>query len=66
MFSVTTNGPWLYVQLPEGAYTVQATFEDQTKQTKNVPLEDGARITRIMRWNLPQESPIYSRNIQQE
>jgi hypothetical protein len=60
MISMTTNGPWLYVRLPAGVYTVQATFKDQTKQVKKVHLENRARITRIVRWDLPEEFPIYA------
>ena len=60
LINMTSNGPWLYLQLPPGDYTVRATVNSETKQSKNVHLENGTRVTRIMRWDLPQEFPIYA------
>jgi hypothetical protein len=60
LINMTSNGPWLYLQLPPGDYTVRATVNGETKQSKNVHLENGTRVTRIMRWDLPQEFPIYA------
>ncbi|MGH7824180.1 MAG: carboxypeptidase-like regulatory domain-containing protein [Candidatus Binatia bacterium] len=58
---VMTNGPWFYLQLPPGAYTVKATFDGETKQIKNMRLPSGDRVTRVMRWDLEEEFPIYAR-----
>lgn len=52
MIRTTTNGPWFYVQLPPGTYTVKATFEDETKQIKNLHLAEGDRATRLLHWDL--------------
>jgi hypothetical protein len=60
MISMTSKGPWLYLQLPPGRYTVAATVKDRTKQIKNVLIENGDRIIRIVHWDLPEEFPIYA------
>jgi hypothetical protein len=60
IISRKTNGPWLYLQLPPGTYDVKATFEGETKELKNVRVTSAARLTRVMRWDLPEEFPIYA------
>lgn len=60
IISRKTNGPWLYLQLPPGTYDVKATFEGETKQIENLRLTSGDRVTRVMRWDLPEEFPIYA------
>lgn len=52
MIRTTSNGPWFYVQLPPGTYTVKATFEDETKQIKNLHLAEGDRAMRLLHWDL--------------
>jgi hypothetical protein len=52
----TANGPWFYIHLPPGEYTVKATYEDETKQIKNLQLVEGGRITRLVHWDLEGES----------
>jgi hypothetical protein len=51
----TTNGPWFYIKLPPGKYSVKATHEDATKQINNLQLGKGARVTRFMHWNSEKE-----------
>lgn len=48
----TTNGPWFYIELPPGTYTAKATFEDDTKQIKNLYLPEGERVTWLLHWDL--------------
>ena len=48
----TSNGPWFYVQLPPGTYTVKATFEDETKQIKNLRLSEEGRALRYVHWDI--------------
>jgi hypothetical protein len=60
MVRAITNGPWFYIQLPPGTYGVKATFKDETKEIKNVRLKAGDRVTRVMRWDLAEEFPIYA------
>jgi hypothetical protein len=59
LLSLTSNGPWLYLQLPSGAYNVRATVDGQTRLIDNLRL-NGERVTQVVHWNLPQEFPIYA------
>jgi hypothetical protein len=52
----TSNGPWFYIKLPPGEYTVEATYEDETKQIKNLQVAKGARVARLLHWDLEEES----------
>jgi hypothetical protein len=56
MVRAITNGPWFYIKLPPGRYTVKATYEDETKQIKNLQLVEGDRVTRLVHWDLEKES----------
>ena len=56
MARATTNGPWFYVNLPPGKYTINATYEDETKQIKDLQLAEGHRLTRLLHWDLENES----------
>ena len=60
LLNMTANGPWLYLQLPSGDYTIKATVNGETQQIKNVQLQNDGHVTRIVRWDLPQEFPIYA------
>jgi hypothetical protein len=62
ILDVTTNGPWLYLQLPEGTYTVRAAFNDKIQRISNLAVKPGQRTARIVRWDLPQDFPIYARS----
>jgi hypothetical protein len=50
--SVTTDGPWFYIQLPPATYSVRATFKGQTKQIKEfkAPRDPGVQYTFV--WDL--------------
>jgi hypothetical protein len=61
ILNVTTNGPWLYVQLPPGAYNIRAAFDDKIQRISDLVVKPGRRAARILRWDLPQEFPIYAR-----
>jgi len=52
VISTMTNGPWFYIQLPPGNYTVKADFEGETKQIKNLRLAKAERVTRLLHWDL--------------
>jgi hypothetical protein len=56
MVHETSNGPWFYIKLPPGEYTVEATYEDESKQIKNLPIAEGHRVTRLLHWDLKEES----------
>ena len=45
-FGIVTNGPWLYVDLPEGWYTVSASFNGETKK-QSVRVGSGKSRSRL-------------------
>ena len=57
---MTANGPWVYLRLPPGSYTVKAAFEGQSRTIDRVRIADQRRTERILRWDLPEEFPIYA------
>jgi len=56
VLSMITNGPWLYVKLPPGTFDVKATFEGETRQIENLYLRKGDRVTRLLHWDLEEQS----------
>jgi len=60
LIDLTTNGPWLYVKLPPGAYTVTATFNGEAKRIQRLNVRDTGRTTRLLRWDLAEEFPLYA------
>lgn len=53
--TLTTAGPWFYIQLPPGEYAVKATFKGQTKESKNLRVEKGKSVQRGFIWDLGEE-----------
>ena len=51
----TSNGPWFYIKLPPGFYTVVATFNNDSKRIKNLDLSKRERVTRFLHWTLAEE-----------
>lgn len=49
VISVDDAGPWLYVDLPPGSYTVRATFDGRT-QTRQVRIGENAPGVAAMQW----------------
>jgi hypothetical protein len=60
VLNITTNGPWLYLQLPRGSYTVKSTYNGESQRIENLRVTGGDRVQRIVRWDLPEEFPIYT------
>jgi hypothetical protein len=60
MINITTNGPWLYLQLPPGSYTVKTTYNDEARRIENLRVSGGDRVRRVVRWDLPEEFPVYA------
>ena len=56
MVRTTTNGPWFYIKLPPGRYTVEAMYEDESKQIKNLQLVEGSRVARLVHWDSEEQS----------
>jgi hypothetical protein len=46
---IWVSGPWFYIRLPAGAYTILARFDHQIVVLRNVYLKDGERKTYWMR-----------------
>jgi hypothetical protein len=44
------NGPWFYIKLPPGLYTVVAIFEDDTKQIRDLQIVGQNPVTRFFHW----------------
>lgn len=47
----TTEGPWLYVALPQGKYEVKARFANRPEEIKNLQVTHGQLLTRLLHWN---------------
>ena len=43
-------GPWLFVDLPEGTYTVSGTWEGKTQTNKGIKIGKGSMTTIHLRW----------------
>jgi len=50
--SLTTNGPWFYIQLPPGIYHVKATFAGQIKEAKALRVSRDKRVQQVFVWAL--------------
>jgi hypothetical protein len=55
IISVATNGPWFYIQLPPGSYSVQARFGEQTKQVKNLRVIKDRSMQQNFTWDLGEQ-----------
>jgi hypothetical protein len=44
-----SQGPWMFVDLPPGSYTVKATLGDRT-QSQNISVREGSQRTVHFRW----------------
>jgi hypothetical protein len=60
LIDVTTNGPWVYLQLPPGSYTVTATFDGETRKIDDLRIAGQGLAQRVLHWDLPGEFPIYA------
>jgi hypothetical protein len=48
--SLSTTGPWFYIQLPPGIYHVKATFAGQVKEAKGLRVSQDKRLQRVFVW----------------
>ncbi|HXG52814.1 MAG TPA: carboxypeptidase-like regulatory domain-containing protein [candidate division Zixibacteria bacterium] len=55
--SLTTNGPFFYIQLPSGDYRVSATFNGVTREIKRISVPKGKTVRRTLTWDLGEQSP---------
>jgi hypothetical protein len=56
IISITTNGPWFFIQVPPGSYSVNATFTGETKQIKGLKVPKDQTATRTLSWDLGEQS----------
>jgi hypothetical protein len=52
--SLNTDGPWFYIQLPPGTYSVRATFKGETKEVRGLRVPVDKRIQQGFVWALPE------------
>jgi hypothetical protein len=50
--SLNTEGPWFYIQLPPGDYSVKATFKGETKQITNLRVPKDKMIQQGLIWDV--------------
>lgn len=48
----TTTGPWFYIQLPPGIYSVKASFAGQSKEAKTLRVSKGKNAQQVFVWDL--------------
>jgi hypothetical protein len=53
--SLNTDGPWFYIQLPPGDYSVKATFKGETKQIKSLRVPKDKMIQQGLVWDLGEQ-----------
>lgn len=44
------TGPWLFLDVPDGTYHIEATMEGQTERLKDIKVERGTQKTLQVRW----------------
>lgn len=54
IMSLTTAGPWFFIQLPPGVYSVKATFKGETQEIRALSVAKDKRIQQSMIWDLVQ------------
>ena len=53
---ITTNGPLFYIELPEGNYTITATYQGVPKRIKDLRVTKDKTINRTLTWDLGEQS----------
>ena len=54
IIAVKTDGPLFYIQLPQGKYTVSATFNNETKKLKSLTAGKDKIVRETVVWTLPE------------
>jgi hypothetical protein len=55
IISVATNGPWFFIQLPPGNYSVKASLAGDAKQIKNLRVAKDRSIQQVLTWDLGEQ-----------
>jgi hypothetical protein len=45
------TGPWLFLDLPDGSYHIEATLEGRTERREDIRIERGTQKTLYVRWS---------------
>jgi len=56
IISITTNGPFFYIQLPAGSYKVKASFSGVTKEIKRLEVPKSKGVKQTLTWDLGEPS----------
>lgn len=48
--SLTTGGPWFYIDLPAGKYSVEASIDGMTKREEDIRVGTGGQVVRLLEW----------------
>jgi hypothetical protein len=51
VINTTTNGPWFYIELPPGKYSVEATFDGKTRRIKDLNMIKDKQVVRLLHWD---------------
>ena len=51
ILSTTTEGPWLFVDLPQGKYNVKARYGNRTEEIKDLEIPQGRQVSRLLHWD---------------
>jgi uncharacterized membrane protein YvbJ len=52
VLSSANTGPWFYVQLPPGKYTVKATYNGKVREVKNLRLKKDSGVRQTVYWDI--------------
>ena len=50
--NTSTDGPWFYIQLPPGTYTLKVTFGPKTNEIKGFKVSKDKKIYRTLIWDV--------------
>jgi hypothetical protein len=52
VLSAANTGPWFYVQLPPGKYTIKATYNGKAREVKNLRLKKDSGVRQTVYWDI--------------
>ena len=52
VLSASNTGPWFYVQLPPGTYTVKAAYNGKVREVKNLRLKIDSSVRQTVYWDI--------------
>jgi hypothetical protein len=55
IINTVTNGPWFYIQLPAGSYTIKATLNDKAREIKRFAVPKDKTVQQTLLWDLGEQ-----------